>query len=91
MSEVAYDPTWVVELARQQYPEDEKLHQALAACTNIVRYCDCGCGTPYFVDLRPENPGEESDFGLRVTLEREDAPPVVIDLLPDGRVACIEG
>ncbi len=86
----AYDPTWIVDLAKQQYPEDERLHQALAACTRVVRYCDCGCGTPYFVDVAAESSGEDSEFGLRVTLEREDTSPVVVDLLPDGRVACIE-
>ncbi len=86
----AFDPSWIVELAKQQYPEDERLHQALAACTRVLRYCNCGCGTPYFVDLPAEASGEDGDFGLRVSLEREEGPPVVVDLLPDGRVACIE-
>ncbi len=90
MSNDAYDPTPILELARRQYPEDERLHEALAACTRVVRYCDCGCGTPYFVDITAEPAGEMSEFGLRITLEREDGPPVVVDLLPDGRVACIE-
>ena len=87
----AYDPTWVVELAKQQYPEDSRFHQALASCTRVVRYCDCGCGTPYFVEPSSETAGEDSDFGLRIALRREDGPAVVVDLLPDGRVACIEG
>jgi hypothetical protein len=92
MAEVgaSYDPTPVLELAKEQYPEDERLHQALAACTRVVRYCECGCGTPYFVPLSLETAGEQSEFGLRVTLAREARPPVVIDLLSDGRVACIE-
>lgn len=91
MAEQGYDPSWIVQLARTQYPEDLRLHQALAACTRVLRYCDCGCGTPYFVDLSPETAGEESEFGLRITLEREAGPTVVVDLLPDGRVASIEG
>lgn len=86
-----YDPAWIVQLARAQYPEDLRLHQALAACTRVLRYCDCGCGTPYFVDLSPETAGEESEFGLRIALERDDGPAVAVDLLPDGRVASIEG
>lgn len=91
MGDEQYDPTWVVELARQQYPDDLRLHEALAACTRVVRYCECGCGTPYFVELSPEMVGEDSDFGMRITLQREAATDVVVDLLPDGRVACIEG
>src|SRR5450759_5484683 len=91
MSGDPYDPTWVVELARLQYPEDRRLHEALSACTRVVRYCDCGCGTPYFVRLDPDALGEDSEFGLRVTLKREAGPDVVVDILPDGRVMSIEG
>ncbi|MHB0871421.1 MAG: hypothetical protein ACYC5J_18470 [Chloroflexota bacterium] len=90
MTEEAYDPTWIVELARVRYPQDLRLQQALAACTRVVRRCLCGCGTHYFVDLSSERAGEESDFGLRIALQREDGPAVVVDLLPDGRVASIE-
>ena len=85
-----YDPTWIVDLARAQYPQDLRLHQALAACTGVHHYCDCGCGTPYFVDFAREEAGEESEFGMRVVLRREDGSSVVVDLLPDGRVASIE-
>lgn len=91
MNDERYDPTWVVELAKQQYPEDYRLHQALALCTRVVHHCGCGCGTPYFVDLASEEPGEHSDFGMRIVLRQEDGRPVVVDLLPDGRVACVEG
>lgn len=90
MGDDVYDPGWVVDLARQQYPEDLRLHRALAACTRVVRYCDCGCGTPYFVELSADAAGEDSDFGLRIALHQEDGASVVVDLLPDGRVACIE-
>ncbi len=90
MTDNSFDPTWVMELAKQQYPEDLRFHQALAACTRVVRTCDCGCGTPYFVDLSPDTMGEDSEFGARIALRREDGPAVVVDLLPDGRVACIE-
>ncbi len=90
MGGVIYDPAWVVDLARQQYPEDRRLHEALAACTRVVRFCDCGCGTPYFVQLDPDALGGDSEFGLRVTLHRPEGPDVVVDLLPDGRVMSIE-
>ncbi|MCL4371676.1 MAG: hypothetical protein M1380_12370 [Chloroflexi bacterium] len=90
MTGESYDPTWIVELAKAHYPEDLRLHQALAACTRVLHLCDCGCGTAYFVELSSDVAGEESDFGLRVALQREDGPAVVVDLLPDGRVASIE-
>lgn len=86
-----YDPKWIVDLARAQYPDDEWLHAALASCTNVARYCSCGCGVPYFVEMAPEAQGEESDFGMKLQLEREDGAVVTVDFLPDGRVACIEG
>lgn len=87
----SYDPTWALELAREQFPGDSRLHQALAACTRVHHYCSCGCGTPYFVDLSEEEAGEASEFGMRIVLRRPDGSPVAVDLLPDGRVACIEG
>ena len=90
MTDRSYDPTWIVDLAKRQCPEDLRLQTALAACTRVVHYCDCGCGTVYFVDLSPETAGEESDFGMQVVMNREDGPAVVVDLLPDGRVASIE-
>jgi hypothetical protein len=86
-----YDPAWVVRLAKAQYPDDEWLHASLAACTSVAGYCDCGCGTPYFVHLTPDGQGEESDFGMRIFLERDGGAVVTVDFLPDGRVACIEG
>jgi hypothetical protein len=86
-----YDPTWVVALAKRQYPDDEWLHVSLAACTRVARYCGCGCGTPYFVELTPDGQGEESEFGMRISLEREGGAVVTVDVLPDGRIACIEG
>jgi hypothetical protein len=86
-----YDPAWVLDLARAQYPDDEWLHASLAACTTVARYCACGCGTPYFVELAPDTQGEESDFGMRIRLKRERGAVVTVDFLPDGRIACIEG
>ncbi len=86
-----YDPGWVVDLARQQYPEDRRLHDALAECTRVTRRCGCGCGMPYFVELDPDGLGEDSEFGLRVMLRRDNAPDVVVDVLPDGRVMSIDG
>lgn len=91
LGESAYDPGWVVELAKTQYPEDAWLHSALDSCTVVARYCECGCGTPYFVNMDPDAMGEDSEFGMRITLVRDSGTPVVVDLLPDGRVACIEG
>jgi hypothetical protein len=86
-----YDPTWAVDLAKAQYPEDDWLHAALAACTRVARYCECGRGAPYFVELVADAQGEESAFGMRISLARENGGVVTIDLLPDGRIACIEG
>ncbi len=91
MSDERYDPTWVVDLARRQYPDDRRLHDALASCTRVVRRCDCGCDTPYFAEPSPDSMGEDSDFGMRIALQREGGHKIVVDLLPDGRVACIEG
>ena len=81
-----YDPGWLLELARNQRPEDGLLREALAACTQKIGECECGCGDPYFVDPESDEWAQERT----VELTRKDGVTVLVDVLADGRVGSIE-
>ncbi|OPY88313.1 MAG: hypothetical protein A4E71_00524 [Smithella sp. PtaU1.Bin162] len=82
----SYDPSWVVNLAESQMPEDAELINELKKCTKVVAYCGCGCGDPYFV--RPHS--EDWVFDHNVVLEREDGTDVILDVMKNGRIGGIE-
>ena len=72
-----YDPTWLVELARAQHPEESWLHTALAACTRCLQE---DAETSYFVDRM------EGHFARNVILSWPERGKIVLDILTDGRV-----
>lgn len=79
-----YDPGWLVELAREQFPDDLALHEALLKCNKILNGA-------YFVNpARPNKKGSEWQFARSITLEDPEKGEVVLDILKDGRVGSIE-
>lgn len=81
-----YDPSWIVKLAENQYPDDENLIEALKKCKIVVGFCECGCGDPYFIDPN----SKEWDFDDNLELLREDDIPIILDIMKDGRVGSLE-
>lgn len=88
MSWAPYDPTWLVELARDQAPEHTWLPDALAACTQ------CCCGTTaylYFVDpSNPNQPGAAWQFKENIILEHPIEGDLILDVLEGYRIGGIE-
>ena len=81
-----YDPSWIVELARSQRPSDKALHNALECCTMAVKYCECGCGSPYFREPDSSDWQHADD----VVLEDDKGTPVIVEIQRDGKVGHIE-
>jgi hypothetical protein len=80
-----YDPSWLVELARQQQPV---LVSSLMSCTTAlsegkayVRFVDPEC---------PNQPGSEWQFDRNVSLHHPEHGQVVLDVLKDGRIGGLE-
>lgn len=83
-----YDPTWLVELARQQRPEERWLPEALAKCTRCLRESRAYF---YFVDpARPNEAGAEWQFDTNITLESPAKGSLVLDILKGFRVGGVE-
>lgn len=81
-----YDPTWVVNLAEEQIPEETEIIENLKKCTTILGFCNCGCGSPYFID--PDS--HEWDFDYCEVLERKNNYEIVLDIMRDKRIGSIE-
>lgn len=77
-----FDPTILILLAKQQYPDEAALHEALSCCTSAELIDD---GSPeggglYFVDRM------EGTFKQNVVLFWPMKGKIVLDLLEDGRI-----
>ena len=79
----AYDPTWLVELARKEEPDKAWLAEALAKCTRCKKESEAYI---YFVD--PETPEWQHDDSI--DMEHPTEGMVVIDVLKKRRIGGIE-
>lgn len=76
-----YDPTWLVELAKKQFPDEEWLHQALQESTNAEVVPDDPDYTVVFIDRMI------GKFWQNVVLIDPKVGRIVLDILVDKRVA----
>ncbi len=84
----AYDPTWLVELAKAQLPEEEWLPGALAKCTRALQE---SAGYIHFVDPRdPESLGSEWGEQEDLTLHHPTEGDLVLDVLDGNRIGGVE-
>jgi len=81
MSPTKYDPTWLVELAKQQFPELDWLPTALEACTEAERTEDGYAEVVSFIDRM------EGKFKENIILIEPKVGRIALDILIDGRVA----
>lgn len=83
-----YDPSWLVGLAEEQYPDQPWLTAALARCTR------CHVESPaytYFVDPECANkPGAAWQFAANIELSSPTAGPLLLDVLTEGRIGGVE-
>lgn len=82
MDWVPYNPAWLVEAAKKNFPAETNLHAALAACTRAKGEEP----VIYFVDPTSSDWHVDRDFRINDT-PRGD---IEIDLLKDGRVGGVE-
>lgn len=88
MKWVPFDPSWVVELARAQLPEEKWLPEALRACTRCS-YEDRAYA--HFVDpSEPNRPGSEWQFVRVLLLHDPKLGHLVLDVLTGDRIGGIE-
>ncbi len=83
---VEYDPSWVVKLAEEQIPEEVEVIENLKKCTTIIGYCDCGCGSPYFIDPK----SEKWNFDYNKILEKDSNGNIILDIMRDKKIGSFE-
>jgi hypothetical protein len=84
----AYDPTWLVELARSRRPDLPWLAEAFARCIR------CRVESEFYVRFvdsdRANQPGSDWQFRENLFLDDPTEGNLVVDVLQDGRVGGIE-
>lgn len=84
----AYDPTWLVELAKKQRPELVWFHEALVKCTQVVEK------QPAYIRFinadNPNAPGSEWQYSYSVELNCPENGFLVVDVMKDRRVGGVE-
>lgn len=81
MAFTKYDPTWLVELAKRQFPELDWLSAALEVCTEAERTEDGYGQVVIFVDRM------EGKFRENIILIEPKVGRIALDILIDSRVA----
>ena len=80
----AYNPQWLIDLAKQQKPDLSWLHEALEKCTSCEGDPDnLAYDALYFVDRM------DGKFKTNVILFSPEHGKIVLDILEDGRVGSI--
>ena len=83
-----YDPAWLVQLAKEQLPEETWLPAALAACTMARQESDAYI---HFVrPADPEEPGSEWQAQTDLTLKHPTEGDLVLDVLEGNRIGGVE-
>ena len=83
----AYDPEWLIELARDQHPDKPWLISALSDCT---RGCYESRAYIYFVDSKnPNQPGSQLQFSENLLLNTKKGE-VVLDILENEKIGGAE-
>ena len=83
-----YDPEWLVQAAKKQRPNDDRLHAALGQCTAALSVTSFYIG---FVDsTRPNQPGSRWQFSRNILLEDTECGDVVLDVLQSGEIGGVE-
>ncbi|MBD2023788.1 hypothetical protein [Leptolyngbya sp. FACHB-711] len=83
-----YNPTWLVELAKAQMPEEAWLVDALSQCTS---YLQSGHAYIHFIDPTASNkPGSQWQFERNILLYDKYEGELVLDILEGNRVGGVE-
>jgi hypothetical protein len=84
----AYDPAWLVELARESRPDEPWLVKALSRCTLAAQESRA---YTYFVDPSfADEPSSPWRFERTITLEHPREGALVLDVLQGRRIGGVE-
>jgi len=84
-----YDPTWLVDLAVSELPEEKWLSQALLTCTRSVRQ-PTQARVVFFVDpCEAGVPSAEWAYQESLVFESHPDGPVVLEILKDHRIGSV--
>ena len=84
----SYDPSWLVELARDQLPEEPWLPGALALCRHARSESRAYV---YFVDpVNANKPGSQWQFETNLILDHPSEGTLVLDVLTGQRIGGVE-
>ena len=84
----SYDPTWLVELAKEQLPDEKWLPAALAACTMAMQESDA-----YIHFVKGEDsdePASEWEVQTDFNLKHPTKGDLVLDVLEGNRIGGVE-
>lgn len=83
-----YNPTWLVELAREQYPKKVWLVDALMQCNQVMFESEAYI---FFIDCHnPNAKGSEWQFQENLKLNHPKEGELILDILTDNRVGGVE-
>ncbi len=83
-----YDPAWLVDLAKEQHPDEAWLPAALAACTMAKQESPAYI---HFVNRTdPDEPGSEWTEQTDITLKHPTEGELVLDVLEGNRIGGVE-
>ena len=82
-----YDPSWLVELAREQYPDKPWLLEALEKCTRCLK------SNKYIYFVNPKNPdklGSEWQYEMCLSMTSPKEGWLLLQILKNNRVGGVE-
>jgi len=84
----SYDPTWLINLAKEQIPEEKEVIKNLELCVRHVKESKAYYS---FVDSsNPNEPDSEWQFDENMILHDEKNGEIVLDILKDKKIGGIE-
>jgi hypothetical protein len=83
-----YDPAWLVELAKEQLPEEAWLPAALAACTMARQ--ESAAYIHFVKPADPDEPGSEWQVQTDLLLKHPTEGELVLDILEGNRIGGVE-
>ena len=83
-----YDPAWLIELAKEQLPDETWLPAALAACTMARQ--ESAAYIHFVKPADPDEPSSEWQVQTNVTLKHPTEGEVVLDILEGNQIGGVE-
>ena len=83
-----YNPEWLVEIAKEQIPEEHKIIENLKQCVKCFKESKA-----YYYFVYSENPNEPNSdwqFVENIILQSKENGEIVLDILKDKKIGGIE-